>query len=357
MGCNVMDNNSYAKYAKRIIIGLAAVAISLALITTNNVATMWAVLSSRNGSAAVASGDTAAPAQNSGTQQSSQSTATAPVTPSGSTSSSTSATPSGSDTSSASASTGTDNSSTAAPAGNTDAGKPANTDSGKPADSGKQDTPADAGKTDAGKTDAPSGEMTKEQIVDLYVKSLNNAKAKASKIVLVKDGALNYNDIFEAGAFSSFSGMLKAFFKLEDVNSESTREELPPRNANCNLDIANVESATCKEENGVYTVEIILKDSNNPTQGDGGVGAVVNIITQDQITGGVEGIPGISLSNINLLYTQVKIVATIDKATGNLTYVVADAPSILSLDAKAFVMSINGARVGIETVSEFSIEY
>ena len=349
-----MDNNSYAKYAKRIIIGLAAVAISLALITTNNVATMWAVLSSRNGSAAVASGDTAAPAQNSGTQQNSQSTGTAPVTPSGSTSSST-VIPSGSGTTS----TGTDSPSTAAPAGNTDAGTPANTDSGsKPADSGKQDTPADAGKADEGdKPAAPSGEMTKEQIVDLYAKSLNNAKAKASKVVLVKDGALNYNDIFEAGAFSSFSGMLKAFFKLEDVNSESTREELPPRNANCNLDIANVESATCKEENGVYTVEIILKDSNNPTQGDGGVGAVANIITQDQITGGVEGIPGISLSNINLLYTQVKIVATIDKATGNLTYVVADAPSILSLDAKAFVMSINGARVGIETVSEFSIEY
>ena len=349
-----MDNNSYAKYAKKILIGLAAVAISLALITTNNVATMWAVLSSRNGSSAVASGDTAAPAQDSGAQQSSQGTGTAPVTPSGSTSSSTAA-PSGSGT--GSASTGTDSSSTAAPAGNTDAGKPANTDSGKPADSGKQDKPADSGKTDSGKTDAPSGEMTKEQIVDLYVKSLNNAKAKASKVVLVKDGALNYNDIFEAGAFSSFSGMLKAFFKLEDVNAESTREELPPRNANCNLDIANVESATCKEENGVYTVEIILKDSNNPTQGDGGVGAVVNIITQDQITGGVEGIPGIALSNINLLYTQVKIVATIDKATGNLTYVVADAPSILSLDAKAFVMSINGARVGIETVSEFSIEY
>lgn len=356
MGCNVMDNNSYAKYAKRIIIGLAAVAISLALITTNNVATMWAVLSMRNGSTAVASGDTAAPAQDSGAQQSSQSTGLVPVNPSGSTSSST-VTPSGSGTGS-STSAGTDNTSTATPAGNTEAGTPSNTDSGsKPADSGKQDKPADAGKTDAGKTDAPSGEMTKEQIVDLYVKSLNNAKAKASKVVLVKDGALNYNDIFEAGAFSSFAGMLKAFFKLEDVNSESTREELPPRNANCNLNIANVESATCKEENGVYTVEIILKDSNNPTQGDGGVGAVVNIITQDQITGGVEGIPGISLSNINLLYTQVKIVATIDKATGNLTYVVADAPSILSLDAKAFVMSINGARVGIETVSEFSIEY
>ena len=355
MGCNVMESSSYAKYAKKVIIGLAVVCVALALITTNNAATMMAVVSSRTGGAAVASNNTALPVQggdvqqpsgNTGSNSSTGTQSAAPVSNTGSSSTDTGS----SSSSSTPSSSGTQ---TAAPAGDSGAAS-GTTDTGStPSGDAGQQTPVGPADNNA----AASGEMTKEQVVDLYVKSLNKAKASASKVILVKDGALNYQEIFEAGAFSSFGPMLKSFFKLEELNADSSKEELPPRNINCNLNAANVESATCKEENGVYNVEIILKDSNNPQIGDGGVGSVTNIISEDQITGGVKDIPGISLNNINLLYTQVKITATIDKATGNLTHVIADAPAILSLDAKAFVMSINGARVGIETVSEFSVAY
>ncbi len=244
---------------------------------------------------------------------------------------------------------------------NTQNNTPANNNSGNnntPANNNTQNNdpqkPADNGNTG---TDTPASTGDVQKAVDMYVKAINNAKANAKTVTLVKDGALNYNEIFEAGAFSSFAPMLKAFFKLEDVNGASDKSELPPKGANVNLDAKNVKEASIKEEGGNYIVEITLNNSENPTLGDGGVGSVVNIITNDQITGGVEGIPGISLSNIKLAYENVKITATIDKATGNLTYLIADAPSILYLDAKALMLSINNASVGIECISEFSLAY
>ena len=234
-----------------------------------------------------------------------------------------------------------------------------NTNNNTPANNNTQNNdpqkPADNGNTGDNGGSAATGDVQKA--VDMYTKAINNAKANAKTVTLVKDGALNYKEIFEAGAFSSFGPMLKAFFKLEDVNGASDKSELPPRNTNVNLDAKNVKEASIKEENGNYIVEITLNDSENPVLGDGGVGSVVNIITNDQITGGVEGIPGISLSNIKLAYENVKITATIEKATGNLTYLVADAPSILYLDAKALMLSINNASVGIECISEFSLAY
>ena len=256
---------------------------------------------------------------------------------------------------------GTQNNNAAPVNNNTQNNTPANNNSGNnntPANNNTQNNdpqkPADNGNTG---TDTPASTGDVQKAVDMYVKAINNAKANAKTVTLVKDGALNYNEIFEAGAFSKFAPMLKAFFKLEDVNGASDKSELPPKGANVNLDAKNVKEASIKEDGGNYIVEITLNNSENPVLGDGGVGSVVNIITNDQITGGVESIPGIELSNIKLAYENVKITATIDKATDNLTYLIADAPSILYLDAKALVLSINNASVGIECISEFSLAY
>lgn len=241
---------------------------------------------------------------------------------------------------------------------NTQNNTPANNNSGNntPANNNTQNNEPQK-PADNNNTDAPASTGDVQKAVDMYVKAINNAKANAKTVTLVKDGALNYNGIFEAGAFSKFAPMLKAFFKLEDVNGASDKSELPPKGADVKLDAKNVKEASIKEEGGNYIVEITLNNSENPTLGDGGVGSVVNIITNDQITGGVESIPGIELSNIKLAYENVKITATIDKATGNLTYLIADAPSILYLDAKALMLSINNASVGIECISEFSLAY
>lgn len=200
-----------------------------------------------------------------------------------------------------------------------------------------------------------------EKAVKLYNEAISKAKSSAKTVTLAKDGATNYNDIFNAGPFSSFAPMLKGFFKVEDKNEAIDKSTLP---GDGKLVTSNVEKATVNEANGVYTVELILKQVDNPAVGDGGVGSAVGVISMDEITGGVSKVPGVSLSNIKLQYGDgqnnalVKVTATIDKATGNLTELSTDAPSILYLDAKAPIIGeIKDASVGIEVVSVYKIGY
>lgn len=346
--------------AKKIILTLAVLCIVIALITTNNVASVIVIYNSRNKTAS--SSVQPAPEQGgsqTGTQtgvQSGVQTGGSSSTSSGSTQQ-TPVTPA--DSGSSSTGSGTVQETPTTPA---DSGTDSKPQDSKPADGGNKtdektpDKPADkdnkGGKQESGKT--PS---TTEEILSLYVNSVNKAKSSASSVTLVKDGALNYQEIFEAGALSSFAGPLRSFFKIEDKNETKDKNDIPPSGANCGVNASNVENATIKEENGNYIVEITMKTVTNPTAGDGGVGSAVNIIQESQITGGVSSIPGISLSNISLEYIQVKMTATIDKATGNLTYLVTDAPSILSLDAKILVKEMKNARVGIECISEYAIAY
>lgn len=333
--------------AKKIVLILAALCIVIALITTNNVASVIVIYNARKGASTVQS----TPVQNntqSGVQSGVQ---TDPSSTNTGSNQQTPATPveNGS-------STGTTEQETPATPTENGSSTPQET---KPADNGNknEDKPADKPADNGDKKDPGKTPSSKEEIVSFYVNAVNKAKSSASGVTLVKDGALNYQEIFEAGALSSFAGPLRSFFKLEDKNEPKDKNDIPPAGANCTVSAANVESATIKEANGAYTVEIIMKDVTNPKAGDGGVGSAVNIIQESQITGGVSSIPGISLSNIALQYSKVKMTATIDKATGNLTYLITDAPSILSLDAKIVFTEMKGARVGIEVVSEYKIAY
>ena len=51
------------------------------------------------------------------------------------------------------------------------------------------------------------------------------------------------------------------------------------------------------------------------------------------------------------------VVATVDKATGNLIALNLNAPCILGLDAKLLAITMNGAKVGIQVISEFAMTY
>ena len=54
---------------------------------------------------------------------------------------------------------------------------------------------------------------------------------------------------------------------------------------------------------------------------------------------------------------NVTVVATIDKATGNIENIKINAPCVLSLSAKLLVASIDNAKVGIQVISEFAMTY
>ena len=229
------------------------------------------------------------------------------------------------------------------------------------ADANQQANTGNNANTDK-KPEAPqSGKMTTEQIVDLYKKGINNVHTNAKTAVRVKDGAINYNKIVEAGALSSAASSLMGMFMVPDEasievkNEEWDKANVPPKS--CNLTAAGVKSATCEEKGGKYIVTIVAKDATNPKAGGDGIGSLIDVIEESQITGSISSVPGLSLNNISIAYENVTVVATIDKATGNIENIKINAPCVLQLSAKLLVASIDNAKVGIQVISEFAMTY
>ncbi len=104
-------------------------------------------------------------------------------------------------------------------------------------------------------------------------------------------------------------------------------------------------------------ITVVAKNAVNPKANADGVGSVAGVIEESQITGAIGSVPGLSLSNISIAYENVTAVATIDKATGNLIALNIDAPCVLGLDAKLAMITMNGAKVGIEVITEYKISY
>ena len=328
--------------AMKIILAVAAICIAITLITTNNIATVM-VLYGLNTTPAASTGTV-----NQGTVQ--QGTVNQGGTVSGDTGSTgntgtVTPTPDATQPSGNTGSTGsTDN---AGSTGNN--GSTGTTDDKKPADNSGATNTGDASK------------MTTAQIVDLYKNGMNKVHSNAKTAVRVKDGALNYKGIVEAGALSSAASTLMGMFMVADEasieakNEEWDKATVPP--ATCNLTEAGVKSASCKEEGGKYIVTITAIDQVNPKAGSDGVGSVIDVIQEETITGSISSVPGLSLSNISIAYENVTVVATIDKATGNIENIKINAPCVLSLSAKLLLASIDNAKVGIQVISEFAMTY
>lgn len=232
-------------------------------------------------------------------------------------------------------------------------------------DSGSSGSASDNAVQSGDKATASTSKGSKSvaEICQMYNKAINNAKSKSSKIIRVKDGAINYNGIVEAGGLSSAASSLMGMFMvaseadIKETNEEWTKEKFPPENANANVTPAGVKSATCKEEGNYYIVTITGKDEVNPKSGGPGVGSLCGVIQESTITGSISSVPGLQLSNIKIAYENVTTTAKIEKSTGNVVELKLNAPCILQLSAKLAVISINDAKVGIQVITEYKVEY
>ena len=296
--------------AKKVVLVLAALCVALALITTNNAATILVVRAQRNRN------QTTAISGNNGNSQ-------------------------GNSQGGSQGNSG----------GSQDNTTPADNNGGNP---GNNSTPADNNNKPA---DNNSGNSVQD-IINYYKTAHNKATSSAKKVVLTNDGATNYNGVFEAGKLSSIGkSLVDQFMGMKQPNEEKSPSDLPPKGGIGALNAADVKSATKKDAGNYYEVTIVMKDDKDPVAGKGS-GALVSVIETSQITGAISGVPGLSLNNISLQYYGSNITAKIEKSTGNMVYLKTDAPCVLSLDAKApIVGSINGAQVGIECVSEYTISY
>lgn len=232
-----------------------------------------------------------------------------------------------------------------------------------PADDEMTDAPAgEDATTDNNATDAPTaGAVNAEQeYLDMYKKAVAAARTKSKSVIRVKDGAINYKGIVEAGGLSDIASSLMGAFMAKDEasikvkNEEWQKEKLPDASA---LTLNGVQKITRVEKGNTYVITVVAKDAVNPKANADGVGSIAGVIEEGQITGAIGSFPILKLSNINISYENVTAVATIDKATGNLIALDLNAPCVLGLDAKAGPISVPNAKVGIQVITEYKISY
>lgn len=320
---------------KKIVIGLAAITVALSLITANNMASIMLIVASREAGASVQqSAQTNAPVQQNQTNNNSQGS---------------------SSNNAASGNTASNNTETTAPSADDNTASN-NTATGNTAD---DKTPAD----DKGSANADSGKkLSDKEVVDLYKKAVNAARTKSSSVVRVKDGAINYKGIVEAGKLSSTAGTLMGMFMadgpdaIQVKNEPWEKEKLPDASA---LTVNGLQKISYEEKDGKYVVTLVAKNASNPKAGGDGVGAIAGVIEESQITGAIGSVPGLTLEGISIDYENVTTVATIDKATGNLVALNLDAPCVLNIGyAKVPILGeVNNAKVGIQVITEYTVAY
>lgn len=321
---------------KKIVIGLAVVTVALSLITANNMASVMLIVASREASAAaqqsVQTNNTAVQNQTNNSTQSGTSSNDAVVN-----------------------NTATDNTAT------TDAA----TDNTASNNTATNDTVADnsASADDKGAQDTgSSAKLSDKEVVDLYKKAMNAARTKSTSVVRVKDGAINYKGIVEAGKLSNAASTLMGMFMadsadaIEVKNEAWEKENLPDASA---LTVNGLQKISYEEKDGKYIVTLVAKNASNPKSGADGVGAISGVIEESQITGAIGSVPGLTLDGISIDYENVTSVATIDKATGNLVALSLDAPCVLNIAyAKIPIIGeVNNAKVGIEVITEYTVAY
>lgn len=225
-------------------------------------------------------------------------------------------------------------------------------------DNGDATTPDNNG----GQTQTPPVAQTNEnqEILDMYKTAVANARTKSKSVIRVKDGAINYKGIVEAGKLSGAASTLMGMFMAKDEASIEVKNEawdkakLPNASA---LTLNGVQKISRQDKGNTYVITVVAKNATNPKTNADGVGSVAGVIEESQITGAIGAVPGLSLSNIKIDYENVTAVATVDKATGNLVELKLNAPCVLGLDAKLAVITMNGAKVGIQVITEYKISY
>ena len=252
---------------------------------------------------------------------------------------------------------GSDDFTSDAPAGDEMTDVPGDEATDAPAGDETTDAPAGDNAGDKPQADATNPD---QENLDMYKKAVAAARTKSKSVIRVKDGAINYKGIVEAGGLSDIAASLMGMFMAKDEASIEAKNEawdktkLPDASK---LTLNGVQKITCVEKGNTYVITVVAKNAVNPKANADGVGSVAGVIEESQITGAIGSVPLLKLSNINIAYENVTAVATIDKATGNLIALNTNAPCVLGLDAKAGPISVKDAKVGIQVITEYKITY
>lgn len=228
------------------------------------------------------------------------------------------------------------------------------------------DTTAVGETTTAGTLKAPS---TAAEIVAYYNTAANKVKPQAKSIVQNYEKNRPIGDV-EVGNNKVLTsiGTRLVNANMGDIKDKKGVVSTSQADKNTNFPVegqtwtskltpAMVDSAKCVEGNGQYIITIILKDepAPNPSAGKGYAGNAFSVISKEKIVDGAGSamtLARIQEESIKIIYTDCKIVAKIDPATGNMVYANYDMPLRLYITALGIDVS-----VGFAVEKDFTITW
>lgn len=208
------------------------------------------------------------------------------------------------------------------------------------------------------------GEMSKEEIVALYNKSVNRVKSEAKQI------NRNYNHLSIPEETlelpSAIQGIgktaISTFVKPDDTVQEWTTTDdfklgfpVGGEDYSSHMTADMVESATCKDNGDTYQLEIVLKDDaiTSPAKGEGyaGVFNTTTASTFEDIS-----IPTVTFNEVKINGIDGSISATIDKATETVKDITFRNTDKMYLNVKVAFSSLE-AKMNMVQESNYTITY
>ncbi len=199
---------------------------------------------------------------------------------------------------------------------------------------------------------------TKKEIVELFNSSINNVKPNAKKVIRNYEDRRYDEELSDYPRILNLAGgtLIDSWLVRHDVPIEYEEKELITANFpvkgeawSSKLTAEDVGEASCNEKDGSYEIKLQLLYCKDPEKNKGvcSVMEEVNLEKVQQIADIVK--------SCSTEYYDCEIVCTIDKESGNLTYIKYTQPMMLTMTAGRFT-DLN-ALFAMTFESEYVIEY
>ena len=211
--------------------------------------------------------------------------------------------------------------------------------------------------TDAPAADAPSGEMTKAEIIALFNESADRVKTEATKVVKnyeykkMLEEHLEVPSVLNGMMDTLMGSVMKDDLEPQEYTGEMIIEKYPvPRESwTSKLTEADVAEATCIDNGTEYEITLKLVETINPSVGSGVAAAMDTITEEDK-----EGIPDM-VQKMDMRYFDCVIKCKIDKATGRTTWSNYTSPVVFDCEVKMF--GTHAVKMGLSFEKDYTITY
>ncbi len=204
-------------------------------------------------------------------------------------------------------------------------------------------------------SDAPA---TVEEIVEYFNNSANKIKPTAKKVVknyekrIVNKDKLVFPKSLEAAANSLIDTFMKddtepiVYETREDITNEFI---VPNQTYVSKLKPEWVKNATCSDNSNQYVINIKLKDEKNSAAGSG-VGSVCDVIEVSEVADKAPFVEKFTTE-----YYDCEVIATVDKASGNVVHIKYIVSVALELTVSMF--GTHAVAAGLTFEKDYSVTY